>query len=68
MGYFFADSSVLVKRHVREMGTAWFQMLAASTNNNTIIIAQISIVEVCSALNRRIRVEGFAIDDPNAHP
>jgi predicted nucleic acid-binding protein len=55
MAYFFADSSVLVKRHVREMGTAWFQMLAASTNNNIIIIAQISIVEVCSALNRRIR-------------
>src|SRR5262245_4023433 len=55
MAHFFADSSVLVKRHIREIGTTWFQALADSLSGNTIIIAQISIAEVYSALNRRMR-------------
>jgi len=55
MAHFFGDSSVLVKRHVREVGTSWFQALTDPSSGNTIIIAEISIVEVYSALNRRVR-------------
>ena len=52
MGLFYADSSVLVKRHVIETGTEWFQELATQ---NTIFTSRISVVEVFSTLNRRRR-------------
>jgi hypothetical protein len=52
MAYYYADSSVLVKRHVHEMGTAWFRALAEPTAGNVIITTRISMVEVYSALNR----------------
>jgi predicted nucleic acid-binding protein len=52
---YYADSSVLVKRHVYEMGTIWFRELCIPTTGNVIITARISMVEVYSALNRRQR-------------
>ena len=52
---FYADSSVLVKRHIAEPGSAWFRALADPSSGNTIVTAQISIVEVSSACNRRVR-------------
>lgn len=55
MGDYYADSSVLVKRHVQELGSAWFQALAAPAAHNLIFTASISIVEFYSALNRRRR-------------
>ena len=55
MADFYADSSVLVKRHVREAGTDWFVAVADPATGNTILTAQISQVEVISALQRRVR-------------
>jgi predicted nucleic acid-binding protein len=55
MSDYYADSSVLVKRHVNETGTAWVQALCAPSTDNVIITARISLVEVYSALNRRQR-------------
>ena len=55
MGEFHADSSVLVKRHVPEAGTPWFRRIAEPPSGNMIVIARISVVEVYSALNRRVR-------------
>jgi predicted nucleic acid-binding protein len=55
MADFYADSSVLVKRHIAERGSTWFRTLADPATGNTIITAQISIVEVVSAFNRRVR-------------
>lgn len=55
MAHYYADSSALVKRHVREIGTAWFQQLANPTSGNVIVTARISLVEVYSAFNRRVR-------------
>jgi predicted nucleic acid-binding protein len=52
---YYADSSALVKRHVQEVGTRWFRQLADPSSANVIITAQLSIVEVYSALNRRRR-------------
>lgn len=52
---FYADSSVLVKRHVREIGSVWFQSLVSPASNNSIITAKLSVVEVFSAFNRRRR-------------
>jgi predicted nucleic acid-binding protein len=55
MADYYADSSALVKRHIPEIGSAWFQALADLDAGNTIITARVSMVEVYSALNRRIR-------------
>lgn len=52
---FYADSSVLVKRHVAEIGSVWFQNLVSPASNNEIITAKLSITEVFSAFNRRQR-------------
>ena len=52
---FYADSSVLVKRHVQEIGSSWFQNLVLPSQNNSVITAKLSIVEVFSAFNRRKR-------------
>lgn len=52
---FYADSSVLVKRHVRETGSVWFQNLLLPASNNSIITSKLSVVEVFSAFNRRRR-------------
>jgi hypothetical protein len=55
MAAYYADSSVLVKRHVPEVGSVWFSALADPAAGNTIVTAQISLVEIYSALNRRVR-------------
>jgi predicted nucleic acid-binding protein len=52
---YFADASVLVKRHVNEIGSYWFSNLADSQTGNTIIISRLSLIEVISAFNRRCR-------------
>ncbi len=63
MSDYYADSSVLVKRHVQEIGTEWAKSLL---ENNLIITAEMSIVEVYSALNRRVR-EGSITPEDYAH-
>ena len=55
MADFYADSSVLVKRHVREAGTDWFATVADPATGNTILTAHVSVVEVISAFQRRVR-------------
>ena len=52
---YYADSSVLVKRHVNEIGSGWFRALADPATGNTIITSRVSIIEVYSAFNRRVR-------------
>lgn len=63
MADFYADSSALVKRHIDETGSGWFQALLAPTAQNVIITANISIVEFYSALNRRIRESTLTLAD-----
>jgi len=55
MADYYADSSVLVKRHVRESGSDWFRTMADPASGQVITTARISQVEVYSALNRRVR-------------
>lgn len=55
MPTFYADSSVLVKRHVTELGTLWVQALTNPTAGHLVITSRISVVEVISAMNRRQR-------------
>jgi predicted nucleic acid-binding protein len=60
---YYVDSSVLVKRHVREMGTEWFRALVNSNAGNLMITSRISMVEVYSALSRRRRESVLTIED-----
>jgi hypothetical protein len=55
MADYYTDSSVLVKRHIQEIGASWFQALADPPAANVIITARISLLEVYSAFNRWLR-------------
>lgn len=55
MATYYADTSVLVKRHIAEPGSVWVRALLNATPANSIITAQASLVERYSALNRRVR-------------
>jgi hypothetical protein len=63
MPTFYADSSVLVKRHLPEPGSLWFRNLTMPTLNNGIHTLRLSVVEVVSALNRRVREGTLAVVD-----
>ena len=63
MGNYYADSSVLVKRHVNEIGTNWFRILCCPAAGNAIITSRISMVEVYSAFNRRLRESALKAND-----
>lgn len=73
MADYYADSSVLVKRHVNEIGSDWFRALADRAAGNVIITSRVSIVApVFLAADDRLlsaaQAEGLVIDNPNAHP
>ena len=55
MATYYADSSVLVKRHITEIGTPWVQALTDPVAGHLFITSRASMVEVISALNRRQR-------------
>lgn len=55
MASYFFDSSALVKRYVKEAGTAWVTSLIDPAAGHEIFLARISGVEVVSAIKRRER-------------
>jgi predicted nucleic acid-binding protein len=55
MAAYFFDSSALAKRYVTERWTAWVQALIDSSAGNEIYVAQITVVELISAITRRQR-------------
>jgi uncharacterized protein len=50
---YFVDSSALVKRYVRETGTAWMRRLTRRNPSTVIYVAHITAVEVTCAVARR---------------
>ena len=55
MAAYFFDSSALVKRYAREVGTGWIVGLFRPAAANRIYVARITSVEVISGLTRRKR-------------
>lgn len=55
MATFFCDSSAIVKRYIAETGSAWLSATTNPASGNRIYIAQITFVEVVSAITRRER-------------
>lgn len=63
MTYYYVDSSVLVKRHIQEQGTAWVEALVDSPYEKHLMITSIiSVVEVYSALNRKVREKRISLE------
>ncbi|HEX8734044.1 MAG TPA: type II toxin-antitoxin system VapC family toxin [Pyrinomonadaceae bacterium] len=60
---YFCDASVLVKRHVQEIGSKWFSNLADLRTGNKIIISRLSLIEAISAFNRRFRALSLSRND-----
>lgn len=55
MAAYFFDSSALVKRYAKEVGTSWVFSLVKPFAGNHLYIARITAVELISALTRRER-------------
>lgn len=56
MAVLFFDSSGLVKRYIAETGTAWVISLLRPSAANDIFIANITGIEVASAIARRLKI------------
>ena len=55
MPLYFLDSSAIVKRYISEAGTSWILSLHKPSAQSVIYVAQITGVEVVSAISRRLR-------------
>jgi uncharacterized protein len=60
------DTSAVVKRYIREIGTAWVRGIADPTASNLIYVARITDVEVTSAVVRRQRGGTISVSDAAA--
>jgi uncharacterized protein len=63
MPIYYADSSVLVKRHVLENGSRWVQDLFDRSSENAVVTSRVSMVEVLSAFYRRMRENDIDLAD-----
>lgn len=60
MSLYYVDTSALVKRYVPEVGSPWVISWIESAQAHTIIISEITIIELVSALARRQREGAIA--------
>ena len=60
MTTYYADTSALVKRYVDEEGSAWLRATLEAQPSPSIVVVHLLLVEVTSALTRRVR-EGVLI-------
>jgi predicted nucleic acid-binding protein len=52
---FYVDTSALVKRYVDEIGSGWLRTIVSAEPSSSVIIVHLAIVEMTSALTRRLR-------------
>ncbi|GET38702.1 type II toxin-antitoxin system VapC family toxin [Microseira wollei] len=62
---YFLDTSALVKRYIAETGSNWIRSITDVATGNQIALAQITWVEVLSALARRQREGSLSASDLN---
>ena len=55
MAAYFFDSSAIVKRYIKETGTAWTVNIFRPRSHNQVFVSEVTLVEVISALARRHR-------------
>ena len=66
MAVYFCDSSAIVKRYVREVGTDWVLGIADPVAGHRIYVAGVTAVEVVAALVRRRRAGHLSATDAAA--
>lgn len=66
MTTYFFDSSALVKRYIRETGTAWVHGVISASVRHSLYISQITPVEIMSSVNRRHREKIISARDVQA--
>lgn len=66
MAYFFFDTSGLAKRYINEIGTVWVKNVCLYSTGNIVFIAEITTVEITSAITRRARGGTLTIADAAA--
>ena len=64
MAAYFFDSSAIVKRYVREVGTAWVRDITEPVAGHRLYVARIAGVEVVSVLTRQGMLPGFSWTPP----
>jgi len=52
---YFLDTSAVVKRYVRETGTAWVQALAAPAAGHSLFVVRVTLAEMVAAVTRQER-------------
>jgi len=60
---YFLDTSALVKRYIDETGSVWLRANIDPVLRPFLVISQLLVVEVHSALNRRLREGTISQDD-----
>jgi uncharacterized protein len=61
---FFLDASAIVKRYADEAGSAWVRQLTNPDEQNTILLSEVTLVEVSAALAAKQRApKGITIDE-----
>jgi len=55
MAPFYFDTSGLVKRYISENGSTWVNNICTPTSGNRVFIAEITALEIVSAITRRSR-------------
>ncbi len=63
MAAYLLDTSAVVKRYIREIGTAWVRGIADPAASHLIYLARITDVEVTSAVVRRQRGGTISVSD-----
>jgi len=61
VSHYFFDSSALVKRYAQEPGTDWVRAICLPARGNTVIVAQITQIEIMSAVMRRVREGAYSM-------
>jgi hypothetical protein len=60
---FFLDSSALVKRYLVEPGTGWIVALTAPALGHSLLVAEVTRIEVIAALAARARASNIATSE-----
>ena len=55
MASLYVESSALVKRYIREIGTNWVRSQTSLFSGNHLFVARITSVEIMSTISRRVR-------------
>jgi predicted nucleic acid-binding protein len=60
---YYTDTSALLKQYVDEMGSDWLRATIAPTDETIVVFSQLLIIEVTSALNRRVREGAITLEE-----